>query len=57
MTPRSQLPAVRCIVRACPFVGHFQAYDGLCPEHRQAAEHQPLPGELTREAVNDARQA
>lgn len=27
-------PVARCTVRACPFVGHFAAYEGLCPEHR-----------------------
>ena len=33
MTDRG--PVSRCVVRACPFVGHFAAYDGRCPQHRE----------------------
>lgn len=28
-------PVTRCRIRGCPFLGHFAAYGGRCPMHRE----------------------
>ena len=41
MTDRG--PIARCLVKACPCVGHFAHHDGLCPIHRDPHTDKP-PG-------------
>jgi hypothetical protein len=41
MTDRG--PVTRCTVKACPMLGHFAAYDGYCPMHRDDLYYPTLP--------------